>query len=221
MKLAYYQSTGQAQRRGQRGFTLLELLLAMAIFALVSLAGLSVFDTVRNSDELTKRSLKELNQLQTLFLLMERDFTQIARRHVRLDGNESSENFIHTQSLNFASQTDAIAFVRHGWTNPNLVIARSSLQSVAYRVENSTLERLYFNHVDAVPGEVPKVRQLLSDVSDLRFKFYYQNKWQESAPKGSLPKAIEVEIVSEQLGTISRKFLVAGDESSTSSGEDN
>lgn len=205
----------------QQGFTLLELLLAVAIFALVSLAGFSVFDTVRNSDQLSKQKLNELNQLQTLFLLMERDFSQIARRHVRLDGNESSEDYIHTQSFSFTSQSDAIAFVRHGWTNPNLVIARSSLQSIAYRIEDDVLQRLHFNHVDAIPGEEPKQRDLLTDVTDLRFKFYYQNKWQENAPKGGLPKAIDVEIVSNQFGTINRKFLIAGDEViTTNQGDD-
>ena len=203
--------------RAQAGFTLVELLLAVAIFALVSLAGFSVFDTVRKSDELSQRKLNQLNQLQTLFLIMERDFTQIARRHVRLDGDKSSENFIHTDALSFTSQSGAIAFVRHGWTNPNLVIARSALQSVAYRIEDDQLQRLHFIHVDAVPGEEPKMRVLLDDVTDLSFKYYYLKKWNDTPPKNNqLPQAISVEIATEALGEITRKFLVAGDDANSS-----
>lgn len=204
-----YQKTQKYSK--QRGFTLLEILLAMAIFTLVSLASFSVFDTVSKSDQLAKEKLGQINQLQTMFLLMERDFSQIARRFVRLDGNESSKNFIHSQDLSFSSQSGAVAFVRHGWTNPNLVIGRSSLQSVAYRVEEGLLQRLYFNHVDAQLGDEPKVRVLMSDVESIEFKYFYQGKWQDKLPQEILPDAIEVIVISEVLGEISRKFLVAGE----------
>ena len=70
--------------RAQAGFTLVELLLAVAIFALVSLAGFSVFDTVRKSDELSQRKLNQLNQLLIMLKPEMVDNTDGVRRHGRV-----------------------------------------------------------------------------------------------------------------------------------------
>ncbi len=60
-----------------RGFTLLELLLAMAIFAVISLAGFTIFNTVFESEKGSRAKIAKLNKLQTAFILLERDITQL------------------------------------------------------------------------------------------------------------------------------------------------
>ena len=194
-----------------RGFTLLELLLSMAIFAIISLAGFTIFNTTFESEKGGREKIDRLNLLQTTFLLLERDFTQIARRHVRTEGGENTNNFIYGQNGGFSSDLQSISFVRHGWSNPALMLPRSDLQSVGYRLTEQKLERIYYNFVDPVIGEEPKVRVLLDGVTELNFEFFYSTKWQKELISGKMPLGIAVTITLENFGKVRRQFLVSGD----------
>ncbi|TWX73054.1 type II secretion system protein GspJ [Colwellia sp. C1TZA3] len=194
-----------------QGFTLLEVLIAIAIFSVISMASFSIFETVINSDTATKARTDRINELQRGFLIIERDMLQIARRSVRLNGEAPLSGFLHTDNDSFTTSEQAIAFVRHGWTNPGLLLPRSDMQSVAYQLNESTVERVHFNFVDAVLGEEPKVRPLISQVEKLNFEFYDGKKWQKTLQEQSLPMAIAIEIDTTDYGIIRRQFIVAGD----------
>ncbi len=197
--------------RSNKGFTLLEVLIAIAIFSLISLSSFTIFDSVLKGDETAKKRTERQNELQRAFLIIERDITQISRRSIRLDGEAPLERLIQSTDDSFASEEQAIAFVRHGWTNPGLLLPRSDMQAVAYRLFDETLQRLHFNFVDSVVGEEPKIRPLISDVTELAFEYYDGKEWQESWPKNSLPLAIAIEVDTKDYGVIRRQFLVAGD----------
>lgn len=194
----------------QKGFTLLEVLIAISIFAIISLASFSLFDTVITSEEKSTIRLNNMNDIQRAFLLIERDFLQISRRSVRMDGDEPLKDFIHTDSNAFESTSQAIGFVRGGWSNPGLLLPRGDMQSVAYQVNEETLERVHFNFVDATLGEEPKVRKLLTGINDISFEFYNGKQWSETYEGSDLPLAIAVELDTKEFGLIKRKFLVAG-----------
>ncbi|XPF92652.1 type II secretion system minor pseudopilin GspJ [Colwellia sp. RE-S-Sl-9] len=194
----------------QKGFTLLEVLIAISIFAIISLASFSLFDTVITSEEKSTVRLNNMNDIQRAFLLIERDFLQISRRSVRMDGDEPLKDFIHTDSNAFESTSQAIGFVRGGWSNPGLLLPRGDMQSVAYQVNEETLERVHFNFVDATLGEEPKIRKLLTGVNDISFEFYDGKQWKKTYEGSDLPLAIAVELDTKEFGLIKRKFLVAG-----------
>ena len=198
-------------RQVQQGFTLLEVLIAIAIFSMISLSSFTIFDTVLKSDESSKIRTERMNELQRGFLLIERDLLQIARRSIRLNGEAPLEDFLYTDSNSFSSSESTLAFVRNGWTNPGLLLPRSSMQSVAYQLNEETFERLHFNFVDAVQGQEPKVRPLITDVETLSFEFFYNKKWQKKIKDKRLPQAIAVELTTKDYGLIRREFLVAGD----------
>lgn len=194
-----------------QGFTLLEVLIAIAIFSVVSLASFTIFDTVLRGDESSKLRSDRQNELQRAFFLIERDVMQIAKRSLRINGEAPTNVFIQTADDSFLADNQAMAFVRNGWTNPGLLLPRSDMQSVAYRLEENTLERLHYNFVDAVVGQEPKIRPLISNVSELSFQFYDGQKWQEKWSGNTLPLAIAIEIETEDFGLLRRQFLVAGD----------
>jgi len=195
------------------GFTLIEVLLAISIFAMISLASFSIFDGVLKSDEYSQQRMKRLNEVQRAWLLIERDFLQITQRSMRVDGEAPLETFIHTDVDALQSNDQAIAFVRNGWTNPGLLIPRSDVQSVAYRLYDNKLQRLHYNFVDAVVGEEPKIRHLIGGVLSLKFEYFYKRKWQQQLDDEASPLAIKVIIETEDLGEIHRQFLVTvGDE---------
>lgn len=207
---------GMTSKQFNKGFTLLEVLIAIAIFSLISLSSFTIFDSVLKGDETAKKRSGRQNELQRAFLIIERDITQIARRTIRLEGESPLGQLIQTAEDSFASEEQAIAFVRHGWTNPGLLLPRSDMQAVAYRLVEETLQRLHFNFVDSVVGEEPKIRALISDVTELSFEYYDGKKWQKTWSGNTLPLAIAIEINTKDYGIIRRQFLVAGDRQGTS-----
>ena len=68
------------KRALQRGFTLVEMLLAIALFAMLSLTALTVFRGVLKNDEITQRKSTQLTQLQRALAIVERDLTQAQAR---------------------------------------------------------------------------------------------------------------------------------------------
>ncbi|MBU2923113.1 type II secretion system minor pseudopilin GspJ [Colwellia sp. 1_MG-2023] len=201
----------QLNTTSNKGFTLLEVLIAIAIFSIISLSSFTIFNSVLSGDEMAKKHSARQNELQRAFLIIERDFTQISRRTMRLNGEAPQTRLIQTDSEGFENEEQVIAFVRNGWTNPGLLLPRSDMQAVAYRITEETLERLHFNFVDSVVGEEPKVRPLIHDVTEINFEYYDGKDWLELWEKETLPLAIAIEIDTKDYGLIRRQYLVPGD----------
>ena len=66
-----------------RGFTLLEVLIAMAIFSIVGLASFELLRSVRNIDRVTDRQTESYQGLVRTLALMDRDFIQLRYREIR------------------------------------------------------------------------------------------------------------------------------------------
>ncbi len=110
--------TPMLNRNGSSGFTLLEVLIAMAIFALIGLASFSIFSAITDGDTASKARIKNLNDIQRTLLIMERDFIQLARRQARIEGDAPKKGYLHTTDGFFEEDVSNIAFTRLGWTNP-------------------------------------------------------------------------------------------------------
>jgi len=190
------------------GFTLIELLIAMAIFSMVSLTSFTIFNTVLSSDETLKLRNERLNELNTAFLLIERDFLQLARRSIRVNGEAPVKGYLHLDSDGVFSETVGLAFVKGGWTNPGLLLPRSDMQPVIYQLKDNQLQRLHFNFVDSVLGTEPYVRALVNNVDDVTFEFFIKNKWQAELSNEQLPQAVALTIFTQDFGEIRKQYLL-------------
>lgn len=202
------------QKLQKSGFTLIELIVAIAIFSLVAVATNQVLQSVSASSELSDSELSNLQSLQRAMLVIERDFQQIVDRIPRLQGRENNL-MIDGGEFDFESDADGISFVRNGWHNPQLILARSSLQNVIYRVQENQLQRLHTNYVDSVIGTEPKVRVLLEDIEDLKIEMLREVSttedfnWSETIESAELPKAVQITITSSKYGEFRRIFQVS------------
>ena len=192
----------------QRGFTLLEMLIAIAIFAMIGLASNAVLNTVLTNDEVTRAFSTRLKALQQGFGAIERDLAQMVARTPRLlEGGRGSTVF-QTGNDILDSESEALVFYRLGWLNPDGLLPRGSLQSVAYVVHEGRLERWYFPYPEPEFGAEPIKTVVIDKVLSVEYSFFMDDKWERKVEATKLPKAIAMEIEIEGLGKIQRKFLL-------------
>ena len=195
------------------GFTLLEVLIAISIFALMSIAAYQILQGVIRSGELSKKHSDELVAIQRAMLIIEQDFTQIVARASRDENGDSDElrALSYGKSL-FDSEDEGVEFTRLGWTNPINLLPRSNLVRVRYRLFEGQLQRLYFLYPDIVAGQEPETQVLLDDIETLTFRFW-SNNWQATwTDADKLPTGIEISFTSKHFGKIKRMFLIAESE---------
>lgn len=195
-------------RKVQRGFTFIEMLLAAAIFALVGLASVAVLSSVTQSDELSRQASERLVQLQRTMLMLERDFMQISVRHVRIDGEAPSKFRLYGEKFLFDSEDHGVSFTRQGWRNPAMILPRSEIQTVAYRLQEGTLQRMFSLFPDAVTGTEPKVQLLQNGLTGFEVAYLQGEEWQERWQDANFPKAVRITLTDESLGKLERIFLL-------------
>lgn len=201
-------------RRDETGFTLLELLIAIALFALLGLATYRMLETVLRSDEAVRAQEEQLRELGRALWSLERDLLQAVPRPIR-DGYGDERNAFTGQ---LASLEEGIAFelTRSGWRNPT-GLPRANLQRVRWRLSGDNLERLYWVVLDRDVESQPRVQRVLQGVSDWRLRYLdNESGWHEEWPPFAfgrsdpelqarrLPAAVEVSFTHPRFGTITR-----------------
>ena len=195
-----------------RGFTLIEILVAMAIFALIAVGSVAMLTAISSKNDLSDERMQSLQTMQRAMLVIERDFLQMVPRKTRVEG-EVSDTLVFAGKFAFESESGGLGFVRSGWHNPQLTLRRSTLQSVAYITKEGQLQRLYSTYVDNAIGYEPKMRVLLDGIESVEFEFLekFDNKefeWKEAEPVEELPIAVAIIIKSTVYGEIRREFRV-------------
>ena len=187
-----------------RGFTLLELMVAIVLFSMISTAAYKLLTSVTGAHEVTQSILHKLDKQQRAEIIVEQDLLQISGRPI-------TDETVQRPAVQVpGSGTMFMEFTRSGWQNP-LQAERSSLQRVAYAHEGSELIRYYWSTLDRI-SMTPRIRQLLmTEVSSVNVRLLDQDKrwltrWPHSplaADQNSLtrlPLAVELTIVHEKMG---------------------
>src|SRR5262245_36605474 len=110
-----------------KGFTLVEMLVALFVFALLTAAGATVLRSTADSRETTHARTETLASFQRLRAILKSDLSQAAPRRTRdAAGKTIREAF---SGANPGSGRPLLRFVRRGWENADFE-PRASLQQV-------------------------------------------------------------------------------------------
>ncbi|ASM10778.1 type II secretion system minor pseudopilin GspJ [Serratia sp. CY52157] len=193
------------KRALQRGFTLVEMLLAIALFAMLSLTALTVFRGVLKNDEITQRKSTQLTQLQRALAIVERDLTQAQARAPTGDKRwPAAPEFAVLQTAGEEGGDFQLLLIRNGWPNPQARLPRATQERVAYRYRQGRLERLSYPNLSSPQAAVRSVL-LLSEVTRFQLRFYRQGEWLTAWRAGGLlPQAVEIAIDTPALGEVRR-----------------
>ncbi|XOV88670.1 MAG: type II secretion system minor pseudopilin GspJ [Pseudomonadota bacterium] len=190
-------------RTGVRGFTLLEVLVAISIFAIVGLGAHQLLTLVIDSHERARTISATYADAARVMMVLERDLSQITNRSVRDEYGEP------LPALMVATGVYGLEFTRSGWNNP-VRLARSSLQRVAYELKpDGTLVRHLWRVLDRAEDSAPTSQTLLDGVQDFRIFVYNEegdaaDVWPDFGSTTPLPAAIEILLVTETLGELRR-----------------
>jgi general secretion pathway protein J len=197
--------TSRYPRRQARGFTLIELMVALFITAIIFSVGYGGINQALRNHEQLKEHQARLSEVQNAVRVMVQDFSELSARPVRDPLGQNWLASLTTQTADVASADsastaaaapdpdadadddtdsaaddttpDLIAFTRGGWANP-AGVQRATLERVSYRFVNGTLRRMHWVVLDGTETSLPVRRDLLTHVKSVAFRFLNeQREW--------------------------------------------
>ncbi|MDK9737801.1 type II secretion system minor pseudopilin GspJ [Vibrio sp. D404a] len=214
-------SRTRSPRNRAKGFTLIEVLVSIAIFATLSVAAYQVVNQIQRSNEVSIERSARLNALQRSLVILDNDFRQMAQRQFRTNGEEASSKLILMQEYLLDSDTLGVMFTRLGWHNPQQQFPRGEVTKVGYRIKEETLERVWWRYPDTPTGQEGVVTPLLEGIEAFSLEFYNGSSWlKEWQTDGALPKAVRLKLTLKDYGEIERIYLTPSGSINTSDSSD-
>lgn len=166
----------------QRGFTLLELMVAMAIFAMLAVAGWQVFDGVNRARERVQRHADNLAVLQYAYLQLQQDMAQIIPYQAPntqntgtassdINGNTNNNAQDNTPEPFMSLDGEHISFVRFADPDPRYQ-SSTSLQHIEYIFADERLIRRQYTSLEDGRDSVSLDSVLLEGVTAGRWQAY-------------------------------------------------
>lgn len=195
------------KNKASAGFTLLEILIAMFIFTIVSMILASTLHNIIGTQSSTERNAKRLRETQLALLMISRDIEQAVNRPILSAAGKEEAAFIGTAR--------EFTFTHTGLSNPTGVLRRSSLQRVSYARYGSGIWRMAWPVLDQAPETTAHKRELLQNVTEAHFQYLDQsgkshNEWPVAGnQKNPLPRAVRVYLTIAKWGSMSQLYVVS------------
>ncbi len=191
------------QSTGMRGYTLIEILVAVAIFSVLSLAAYSALDGLSEANRASEQHADRLAELQVMLARLSLDVHSLVGRP-QFEGLPSNSG---GDLVGFATR---LSGVRSGWANP-LNQPRADLQRFMWRFSGETLERLHWPSLydDRASAQIDLV---FDDLQMVSFRYLdrssvWRDRWVAGEGEG-LPRAIELTLDHGQFGRLRRLWVL-------------
>ncbi len=190
------------------GFTLIEIVVALAVFALVGVMASSGLNAILQWQANLEAKSEQIKSIQLTLKYLEKDINRAIARPIR-------DQYGDRQPA-FSSDGESIMSLTYsGWRNPAGLL-RSHLQRVAYEYDDNKLKRYSWNRLDGAISEDGREATLLDEVEELKIEFLNPvNAWVDRWPPlntsgndAGLPRAVSISFDAEPLGKITRIITV-------------
>jgi general secretion pathway protein J len=181
-----------------KGFTLVELLVALAIFALIAGFAYRALDAMLQSRVALESDSRKWRDTSIFVARLERDLAAVLDRTVK---GESGTLAALSSSIAASGPTEGLTLTRSGSPLQQNMLAAP--QRIAYRLRDGAIERLSWVGLDAAPREEPTAVTVLKPVGALTFRFLapsgeWRPTWGLPGNDDHLPAAVEATL---QLGS--------------------
>ncbi|MEX1198349.1 MAG: type II secretion system minor pseudopilin GspJ [Pseudohongiellaceae bacterium] len=226
-------------RSPQQGFSLVEVLVAMAVTALIGALAWLFVDAAVDATGDTGQVLERMQDIESTWAMLSMDLQQTVEDGARPGaGPEERRGAVFRGGLP-APATPFLSLVRDGWTNLQ-ELPRSELQRVAYRFEDGELWRdsRPMRNLPHALRPAPVSRLLMDDLQAVTVRFLpataesadqgWLTAWPgdfpaateapgdedmvsgNEMPSRTLPLAVEVTLELEGIGELQRLFILPG-----------
>lgn len=184
------------------GFSLIELLVAVAIFAIMSALAYGGLNSIAHTRGDLARQEDAFRDLMRAVGSLDRDLHEAVARPVRGNFGQELPAFVGSE--------DHLEFTRLGFANPQAE-PRSNLERVFYELDAGTLKRGRYAVLDRAPSTAPTIADLKIRVEDFRLRYLNpsDNRWLEAWPPlqpkdgiASLPRAVQWRLRTREHGEI-------------------
>lgn len=187
-----------------RGFTLIELVVAVAIFAAIAGIAYSSVAALIRARERLELAEANLRALQTSVSNFERDLRSAVARPVREAYGDARPALI--------GERNGVTLTR--LRSGGLADASAQSQRVGYMLESGQWNRVSWPVADAAPSTTPRNTKLLEAVERISMRYLdAEGVWREvwpapnlAAPSqlSALPRAVELQVTVTGFGTLQR-----------------
>jgi general secretion pathway protein J len=190
----------------RRGFTLVELLVAILLFALLSAIAYRGLDAMARANE---RVVGESELWQAITLTFERFAADVSQPSARTVRSSSGSPLPQWWGRLLSEPTNADAQLEFTRKSPP---GQDDVR-LAYRLRANTVELLIWPMLDRGPASEAQVHPLLENVSTMRFRYLdSQGRWQDSWPvtglDEALPRAVSFELTVAGQAPVQRLFAL-------------
>jgi general secretion pathway protein J len=205
-----------------RGFTLIEVMIAIFIAAIMFAIGYSAINQALRERDAINAAQARTNEIQRGMRVVAQDLTQIVARAAR---DVSGTGELKPAVMATGTDNVLVTFTRAGWSNP-VGLQRPAEQRVRYRFIDGSLVREHWDAVDAALNVEPRQRILITKVKSAEVRFLdpvsrnWRTEWPGTTGTGQLnpsridllllprPMVIEFTLVLEDWGRVQRIFEV-------------
>jgi len=199
----------------QQAFTLLEIIIAMAIAALIGIGAMSLLDSATLGHKKIQGQGERYNQIERTLLFLSSDIQQLAPRKFRDEFGDKKDNLTGDDSIG----STQLSFTRLGRRNP-AGLPRSNLEKLTYLVEDESLKRVSYAYPDGMSLEQGASREMLDQVSSFSVEFFDGEEWTDFWPvddgnlgqqtdANPLPVALKVKLQLNDLGLVERLYVIS------------
>ena len=207
-----------------RGFTLVEVLIAMAITTLISVVAYTGLSSALSGAESLRSASGRAHDINQTLAMLSRDLRQVVNRPVVDEFGQ-----VVPALMGGEMAREPLALTRAGWHN-STAAPRSTLQRVRWWLEDERLWRGYFPVLDRTAGTEPVETAILEGVERFELKFLSslsavesdrndvidRRNWQDSwiadlSQPGQMPSppaAVEVLMEVAGLGELRRTYVL-------------